>query len=111
MVFSGALATGKVWITLIFLVGAILTIIYLFRVFNLVFLGEARVNRDSDHFLNKAVTSKNGRCPYLKTREANPIMLFSVGLLAVLSLVGGILIFYPYSFAQIATQQMLGVIK
>ncbi len=89
MVFSGALATGKVWITLIFLVGAILTIIYLFRVFNLVFLGEARI----------------------KAREASPIMLFSVALLATLSLVGGILIFYPYSFAQIATWQMLGVIK
>jgi NADH:ubiquinone oxidoreductase subunit 5 (subunit L)/multisubunit Na+/H+ antiporter MnhA subunit len=89
LVFSGALATGKIWINLIFLIGAFLTIVYLFRVFNLVFLGEARI----------------------RAKESSPIMLFSVVLLAGLSLALGLFIFYPYSFAQIATQQMLGVIK
>ncbi|MCX5706822.1 MAG: NADH-quinone oxidoreductase subunit L [Candidatus Omnitrophica bacterium] len=85
MVFSGALATGKLWIVLIFLIGAFMTIIYLFRVFNLVFLGQQNIS----------------------AKETSPIMVASVTLLGILSLAGGILISYPYQFAQIAASQML----
>jgi len=89
LVFSGALAEGRLWIVLIYLVCALMTIIYLFRVFNLVFLGKANI----------------------PAQEASPIMVRSVAALAILSLVSGILIYYPYKFAQIASWQMLGVVK
>jgi len=89
LVFSGALAEGRLWIVLIYLIAAFMTIIYLFRVFNLVFLGKANI----------------------PAREASPIMVRSVATLAILSLAAGILIYYPYKFAQIASWQMLGVIK
>ena len=39
LVFSGALAAERFWIVLVYLICAFMTIIYLFRVFNLVFLG------------------------------------------------------------------------
>jgi len=89
LVFNGALNTGKLWIVAIFLIGAFMTIIYLFRVFNLVFLGKAN---------NQA-------------KEGSPVMVLSVVILAALSLVAGILVYFPYSFAQSATQQMLGLIR
>jgi NADH-quinone oxidoreductase subunit L len=89
MVFSGTLAQGNWVITAIFLAGAFLTIIYLFRVFNLVFMGEA----------------KSG------AKEGSPLMLLSVGLLALLSLIAGVFIAYPYNLAQAATLGMLGAVK
>ena len=89
LVFSGALAEGRLWIVLIYLICAFMTIIYLFRVFNLVFLG--KVN--------------------LEAKEGSPIMIASVVGLAVLSLAAGILIYYPYKFAQVATWQMLGALR
>ncbi len=89
LVFSGALAEGRLWIVLIYLICAFMTIIYLFRVFNLVFLGKANI----------------------PAQEASPIMVRSVATLAILSLVSGILIYYPHKFALSATGQMLGVIK
>ena len=73
MVFSGTLAQGNWAITAIFLAGAFLTIIYLFRVFNLVFMGEAKAG----------------------AKEGSPLMLLSVGLLALLSLIAGVFISYP----------------
>ncbi len=89
LVFSGALAEGRLWVVVIFLVGAFMTIIYLFRVFNLVFLG--KVNAPG--------------------KEGSRIMVASVAGLAILSLLAGIMIYYPYKFAQNATWQMLGVLK
>ena len=78
------------WITLIFLAGAFLTIIYLFRVFNMVFMGQEKL------------TPKP---------EGSPVMVISVALLAVLSLAGGILIYFPFQFAQSAIQQLPGMIR
>ena len=89
LVFSGALAEGRLWVVLIFLIGAFMTIIYLFRVFNLVFLGKANI----------------------PARESSPVMVASVAGLALLSLAAGIMIYYPYKFAQVSTWQMLGVFK
>ena len=40
LVFSGALASERLWVVSIYLIGAFMTIIYLFRVFNMVFLGK-----------------------------------------------------------------------
>jgi len=89
-VIAGSVNAGQTWIALTFIVGAFLTIIYLFRLFNLVFLGEA----------------KSG-LPQEKSRT----MVFCVALLAVLSLGAGIFINYPSDFVKIAVSQMAGIVK
>jgi formate hydrogenlyase subunit 3/multisubunit Na+/H+ antiporter MnhD subunit len=90
MVMTGAVQSGHLWITLVFLIGAFMTIVYLMRVFNLVFLGEA-----------KGATA----------REGSATMVGSVASLAALSLVAGILIYYPSQFLQSTMLQLPGVIK
>lgn len=87
MVFVGSVRSGQIGISIAFLFGAFLTIVYLFRVFKLVFLGEAKV----------------------QAKEGSRGMVISVLILAVLSLLGGLLISYPSRFALIAVQQMMGV--
>ena len=90
MVITGAIQSGQFWISLIFLLGAFLTIIYLFRVFNLVFMGEEKIQPQ---------------------REGSAVMVISVATLAVLSLAGGILIYFPFRFAQSAIQQLPGILR
>ena len=87
LVFSGAVQNANIAITMIFLVGAIMTILYLLRVFNLVFLG---------------YESLTG------AREGTRAMVLSVVVLAFLSLVFGIFIRYPSDFVEIAVRQMMG---
>jgi proton-translocating NADH-quinone oxidoreductase chain N len=89
MVISAAIESGQLWIALTFLAGAVLTILYLFRLFNALFLGEPGVSQ---------------------AREASPIMIACVVVLAILSLAGGLLINPPAQFANLAVQQMLGVV-
>lgn len=89
MVFAGAIAARQYALSSFFLIGAFMTIIYLFRVFNLVFLGEAKV----------------------PAREGSAAMVACVAVLAALSLIGGILIWYPAMFAKAAALQMLGMMK
>jgi proton-translocating NADH-quinone oxidoreductase chain N len=90
MVMTSAVQGGNIWIPLVFLIGAMLTIIYLFRVFNLVFLGEMKTG---------------------PIREGSPVMVISVALLAVLSLAGGLLVYYPANFVISAIQQLPGVVR
>lgn len=71
MVFAGAINQAQLWVTFVFFIGACLTILYLFRVFNRVFLGETA-------------------WPGIK--EGSPVMLISVAVLASLSLLSGIFI-------------------
>lgn len=87
MVFMGSVESGKLFLTFAFFFGAILTILYLFRLFNLVFLGDVKT----------------------PGREGSPIMIFSVVILALLSLLGGVFISYPAHFARLAAAQMLGL--
>jgi NADH:ubiquinone oxidoreductase subunit 5 (subunit L)/multisubunit Na+/H+ antiporter MnhA subunit len=90
MVMTGAVDTNHMWIALTFLVGAFMTIIYLLRAFNMVFMGE----------------------PQRQTsREGSPEMVISVATLAALSLVGGIAIFYPSQFIQTTIMQLPGIIR
>lgn len=91
MVITGAVTSGQIAIALTFLIGAFLTIIYLFRVFTLVFLGE----------------SKLAARP-LPT-EGSPVMLFSVALLGALSILSGVFINLASQFAQAALQQITEV--
>jgi proton-translocating NADH-quinone oxidoreductase chain N len=88
--FTGAIEGREFMISLVFLIGAIFTILYLLRVFTAVFLGE----KDPDKTI----------------KEGSPIMVACVTILAVLSILGGILIYYPFSFAQFASKQMLGLL-
>jgi proton-translocating NADH-quinone oxidoreductase chain N len=88
MIISGTLQQGNLIISATFLFGALLTILYLFRAFNLVFLGER----------------KN---PSLAVREGSVVMLICVAVFALLSLIGGIFIRFPIALAQITAQQMM----
>ncbi len=90
MVFAGAINARQFFISFVFLAGAIMTVVYLFRVFNLVFLGEEKA-------------------PFAKERQ--PVMVFSVALLALLSVLGGVFINYPAGFAQECARQMLGFVQ
>ena len=89
MVISGAVQGGQLAIALVFLVGAVLTILYLFRLFSMVFLGEAKSSG----------------------REGSRVMVACVALLAVLALVSGIFISPSSWFARAAVEQMLGMGK
>jgi len=90
LVFAGAAAGNQLWMGLVFMLGAFMTIIYLFRVFNLVFLGEAHG-------------------PMAK--EGSPIMVASVAILALLSLLSGIFINYPSGFTQVIVAGLPGILR
>lgn len=90
MIMSGAFESGHLVIAISFLVCAFLTIIYLLRLFNMIFMGQPR-----------GTTTP--------AREASPIMVASVAILACLSLLAGIYIYYPSGIAQFAVRQMLGL--
>jgi len=85
LIFSGAAVGTPLWITLLFLLGAFLTIIYLFRVFNLVFLGELHLTQ---------------------VKEGSLTMVSSVAFLALLSFLSGLLIKYPAEFTQVIVKNM-----
>lgn len=86
MVISASLQKGNLAIPALFLFGAVMTILYLFRAFNKVFLGQAKNN---------------------PAKEGSSSMVFCVVLFAVLSLVGGILVRYPNSILQATVAQIL----
>jgi proton-translocating NADH-quinone oxidoreductase chain N len=88
MIISGTFQAGHRIIAAVFLFGALLTILYLFRAFNLVFMGER----------------KNST---LVVREGSQLMLACVAVFALLSLLGGILIRFPSALALITAQKML----
>ncbi len=88
MVIAGAVEGGNPWIAGIFIVSAFLTVLYLLRVFAIVFLGEPK-NSDA--------------------KEGTVGMLWAVAILAGLSLVSGFLIRYPNEYIQIAVRQMVGI--
>jgi NADH:ubiquinone oxidoreductase subunit 5 (subunit L)/multisubunit Na+/H+ antiporter MnhA subunit len=87
LVFSGAITSGRLAVTAVFLIGAFMTILYLFRVFFLVFLGDSKI----------------------EAKESSWGMVSSVVLLAVLSLISGILVSFPISFLENFVVRLLGV--
>jgi formate hydrogenlyase subunit 3/multisubunit Na+/H+ antiporter MnhD subunit len=90
MVMTSTIRAGDLWIMFVFLIGAIMTIVYLFRAFNLVFLGEAKTQ---------------------PVREGSPVMVISVASLAALSLAAGFLVAWPSQFVMTAIQHLPGVIR
>jgi NADH:ubiquinone oxidoreductase subunit 5 (subunit L)/multisubunit Na+/H+ antiporter MnhA subunit len=89
MVFAGAIEARQFLLAGLLLCAAFMTIIYLFRAFNMIFLGDVKVS----------------------AKEGSFTMVYSVAALAVLSLLGGLFISYPAFFAKVAAMQMLGVLK
>jgi NADH:ubiquinone oxidoreductase subunit 5 (subunit L)/multisubunit Na+/H+ antiporter MnhA subunit len=90
MVIGGTVNAGHPWIALTFIVGAILTIIYMLRAFTMIFMGSQRG---------------------LQAKEGSPSMLAGIMSLAILSIVGGILIYYPSTFVQTIINQAGVMIK
>lgn len=88
LLFYGAIESGRIIIPIVFLTGAFMTILYLLRLFNLVFLGEPKTP---------------------PAAEKSRAMVTCVALLALLSLAGGIFINYPSHFIQLAIQGMAGL--
>lgn len=74
LVVSGTVALGQTLIAAVFVLGACMTILYLFRLFTAVFTGEEKTKVDG---------------------EGSPVMLVCVTALAALSLLSGILVHYP----------------
>lgn len=87
MILAAALQSGHYGIAALFFAGAVLTILYLLRVFHLVFMGP------------------------LKTpgTEGSRIMVFCVALFAALSLVSGFLIRYPDMMVRLIVQPWTGL--
>ena len=90
LVIAGALKSGNYWIAIVFIIGAFITMIYLFRLFTMIFLGDSKTAPED---------------------EGSPVMVASVAFLAVLSIAGGLFINYPSTYVQATVQQMLGVMQ
>jgi len=84
MVFFGAAQNGSFAVLLVFLAGAIMTLLYLFRLFYLVFLGPEKQDAP---------------------REGSAVMVASVLALAIIGLVLGALIYYPSVYVDLLTNQ------
>ena len=84
LVILGTVQAGQTWVAALALFTAVLTMYYLFRVFSLVFLGEAA------H----------------PAPERTKSMVYVVAVLAVLSLAAGLFVAYPMKLTNIATTQM-----
>ena len=90
MVVNGAVDAGQPWIAAVFILGAVLTVIYLLRAFAGIFMGKP-----------------NGETP----KEGSMLMIASVVTLAALSIAGGILIAFPSAFAQQIVEGMAVLLK
>ncbi len=83
MVINGAVQSGNYLIAGLFIIAAFMTILYLFRLFNLIFLGEP-----GQHM----------------AEEKSPVMVACVAMLAAAGLVVGIFISAPMEFAKDAAE-------
>jgi NADH:ubiquinone oxidoreductase subunit 5 (subunit L)/multisubunit Na+/H+ antiporter MnhA subunit len=86
MVIGGAVYAGEPWIAFTFMIGAILTVLYLLRAFTSVFLGTVKTPG---------------------AKEGSASMLISVAALGILSIAGGIFINLPSRVVEIILQQMV----
>ncbi len=87
MIITGAVEGGNPWIAGVFILGGFITVLYVLRLFALVFLGEMRTD-------------------LVNVKEGSNTMLAAVVILGVLSLLAGFLVHFPNEFIQIALEQM-----
>jgi formate hydrogenlyase subunit 3/multisubunit Na+/H+ antiporter MnhD subunit len=90
LVIAGAVDAGQVAVSIVFLVGAIMTILYLFRLFSALFMGEEKIKA---------------------AREGTPGMVGSVVFLAALSLLSGLLIAFPTAYIKAAIAGIPGALR
>jgi NADH:ubiquinone oxidoreductase subunit 5 (subunit L)/multisubunit Na+/H+ antiporter MnhA subunit len=90
LVISGAVDAGQIAVAIAFIVGAFMTIIYLFRLFTMVFMGEEKIKVE---------------------REGGPGMVGSVVFLAAMSLLSGVLVAFPSSFVQTVISGISGGLR
>ena len=90
MVINGAVSADHPWIAFVFLLGAVMTIIYLIRVFAKVFLGKLSIEN---------------------VKENTPGMVSVVAFLAALSIGSGLLVKYPADLTNAIVQQMAVILK
>lgn len=88
LVFAGTIDAGKITLAFIFMFGTVLTILYLFRIFNKIFMGEQGSG----------------------AKEGSITMVASVAVLAAISLVSGLYINGSSDFVRQAVKQMLGAL-
>jgi len=87
LVISGAVGAGQVAIAAAFVLGACMTILYLFRLFSAVFMGEEKIRVEG---------------------EGTRGMVGSVTFLAALSLLSGVLVAFPSAFVRDALAALGG---
>lgn len=85
LVMKGAIETNDIVVITLFFVGAILTMLYLSRLFYHVFLGNEKIN---------------------SPQEGSPTMVSSVVFLAFLGLILGLMISYPSSYTEMITKTL-----
>ncbi|MDD4955086.1 MAG: NADH-quinone oxidoreductase subunit L [Candidatus Omnitrophica bacterium] len=90
MVFNSAIESGHIVINFVFLIGAFMTVLYLVRLFNLVFMGEPQSGLP---------------------REGSRTMVTAVMILGALSLASGIFVYYPFQLAQLSAFNLTGLIR
>ncbi|MBF0502371.1 MAG: NADH-quinone oxidoreductase subunit L [Candidatus Riflebacteria bacterium] len=87
LVLAGAVKSNQYALAAVFFIGAVFTMLYLTRLFVMIFLGEAR--GQSAH-------------------EGTPEMVVSVALLGILSLAGGLFVHIPLNYLHATTRMLLG---
>lgn len=85
MVIAGAVSGNHLWVAFVFIFGAFLTILYLLRLFTMVFLGQPKLE---------------------PVKEGSAVMVGSVALLGLLSLVSGLMVSPSSQFAYKAMAQI-----
>jgi len=137
MVITGAVQApeGGIWMAATFVLGAVMTILYLIRVFNRVFLGEPVTEPVKEgspvmvtcvwalaalglvavvtilyliRVFNRVFLGEPGVEP---VKEGSPVMVTCVWALAVLGLIAGLFVNPTIQMTQTAMEQMLGVAK
>jgi proton-translocating NADH-quinone oxidoreductase chain N len=88
LVIASTVKNGQIVLASVAIATAILTLLYLLRLFNALFMGEAKLSH---------------------VHEGTKSMLFVVVVFAVLSLLTGIFGAYPMSVIKVATSQVLGL--
>ncbi|OGR42174.1 MAG: hypothetical protein A2X35_06840 [Elusimicrobia bacterium GWA2_61_42] len=86
LVFSGAAQNGNLTVLLMFLAGAVMTLLYLVRLFYKIFLGEPAGHNNP--------------------KEGSFTMVASVMALALIGLALGALIYYPSAYAELLTNSL-----
>ncbi len=90
MVIAGSVSAGQPILSIVFIVSAVMTLLYLLRAFSRVFLGTPAAE-------------------YAHAKDATPSMMLSVVLLALLSFASGLLVYYPANFVETIVAQLGGM--